>query len=150
MLERKKPLTRKKPLRPGKKALGRSAWHKKPAAETNSSDDSDADKKRRALRTDAKTRAHAAVWPLLCDGVRGFTFREHERLGPVIADFFCPAAKLVLEIVESAEETASHAWFAAEGYRVLSFEAEALAGNPQQALDAITDSFTLRVISRNA
>lgn len=149
MLERKKSLTRKKPLRPGKKTLGRSSWHKKPVSQSNASDDSDGAENHNTHGPDAKTRAHAALSPLLRDGIRGFVFREHERLGPVVVDFFCPAAKLVLEITEKGEDTANQDWLSAQGYRVLRFDAEALAGSPQLALDAIIDSFTLRVISRN-
>lgn len=143
MLERKKPLKRRKPLGPGKKALARGSWRKRSDDSQSTPNHSEPGQS----GIDTKARAHAALWPLLRDGVRGFAFREHERLGPVIADFFCPAAQLVLEIVIDTEDAGS-AWIEAQGYRVLRFDAGSLARNPQQALEAIADCFTLRVISR--
>jgi very-short-patch-repair endonuclease len=125
LLQRKKPLTRRQPLRP------------RMCSST-------------APERDAKAEAERKLWVLLADReVAGLRFRQRESVGPFAADFYCPAARFV--ILVNGEETADPlktAWFRSQGYRVLTFDAAEVASNPQGVLDAIADAFMLRVIAR--
>ena len=58
----------------------------------------------------------------------GWKFRRQQPIGEYYVDFYCPAAKLVVEIngPSHADERASYdirrqAWLEAEGYRVIRF-----------------------------
>ena len=45
------------------------------------------------------TEAEAALWEFLCGGrIRGFKFRRQHVIGPYIVDFYCAAARLVVEV----------------------------------------------------
>lgn len=136
MLRRNKPLQRKKALGPGKKALAKTGWKKtaKTAARHTGQNESD----------DSVARAHAVLWPLLAQR-EAFPFVEYQRLGPYVVDFYCPAAKLVVAITGSDE---SDAWFAQNGYRLLSFAAPAVISDPQAVLASIAESFGLRLVGR--
>jgi very-short-patch-repair endonuclease len=86
------------------------------------------------------------LWPLL-DGHVGLRFRQRELVGPYLVDFLCPAARLVICLIgEDDDGTDQVAWLHSQGYRVLSFDAAAVAHNPEAVLDAVADAFTLRVI----
>ena len=57
----------------------------------------------------------------------GFKFRRQQPIGPYIADFFCPAAKLVVELDgethlgREEKDAARQAYLESLGYRVLRF-----------------------------
>jgi very-short-patch-repair endonuclease len=94
----------------------------------------------RANPTDAERR----LWRLLrTKQLGGLRFRRQQPVGPYIVDFFCPAAKLVVELdgdQHGADEnisydTARSRWLEARGYKVLRFaNGEALK---ESTLDAI-------------
>ena len=126
MLRRKKPLTRKKALRAkaplrAKKPLRAQAVPGAP---------------------DANGEAARKLWPLLANRP-GPPFCQVARLGPYVADFYCPAAKLVI-LLESQDDPARQDWLAAQGYRVLGFAAADV--NPDMVCDRLAEAFTLRVI----
>lgn len=125
MLQRKKPLTRKKALR-NKAPLRTKGIGHRHAAE---SDDA-ADK----LWTLLETRA-------------GPPFTRNERIGPYRADFACPAAKLVI-LFENGEDPPRRDWFSAQDWRVLSFDAAETARDPDRVIDALSAAFTLRIVKR--
>ena len=126
-MQRKKPLTRKSPMR-STKALRSKAGH-------------DADH-----RSDPKAEATRKLWALL-DGHAGLRFRQRELVGPYLVDFLCPAARLVICLVgEDGDDAEQAAWLRSHGYRVLAFAAADVTHDPQPVLDAIADVFTLRVI----
>jgi very-short-patch-repair endonuclease len=119
LLQRRKPLTRKTALR-AKKPL---RAHAAPGA------------------PDVHDEAARKLWLLLA-GRPGPPFRQYARLGPYVADFYCPAAKLVI-LLESRDDPARQDWLAAQGYRVLGFAADV---DPDAVCDSLAEAFTPRVI----
>jgi very-short-patch-repair endonuclease len=59
--------------------------------------------------------------------IDGFRFRRQHPLGPYVVDFFCPTARLIVEVdggqhaKRSATDAQRTAWLEARGYRVLRF-----------------------------
>ncbi len=54
----------------------------------------------------------------------GFRFRRQHPLGPYVVDFFCPAAKLIIEVDggQHADDSETRTiWLEARGYRVIRF-----------------------------
>jgi len=49
------------------------------------------------------------LWALLRRSPNGVRFRRQHAIGPYVADFYCPAAKLVIEIDGSAHDFAGPA-----------------------------------------
>lgn len=117
MLQRKKPLTRKKALR------AKAPLHAK-----------------RALRATADDAARK-LWPLLAERA-GPPFTQAVRLGPWCADFACLAAKLVI-LIDNDDDPARRDWFVAQGWRVLSPAPDA---DPERVLDDVAAAFTLRIV----
>ena len=75
----------------------------------------------------------------------GFRFRRQQPLGQYIVDFFCPAAKLVIEVDGAHHANEPHSendaerdrWLAARGYRVLRIINQDLKRRPGDVSDAI-------------
>ena len=65
--------------------------------------------------------------------VGGLRFRLLDPIGPYVADFFCPSARLVVELdgyfhadpERQARDEARTVWLRAAGHRVLRFQNEA-------------------------
>ena len=69
--------------------------------------------------------AERLVWKVVRNrGLGGFKFRRQVAVGPYIADFLCPAARLILEIDGDShnftihQDTLRDRYLAARGYRV--------------------------------
>ncbi len=89
--------------------------------------------RRDAHRTNAKTMRHeptaseAKLWKLLrAKRPEEFKFRRQYPIGPFIADFACPAARLIIEAdgsqhAESQADARRTIWLEAQGWRVLRF-----------------------------
>ncbi|HUO97233.1 MAG TPA: DUF559 domain-containing protein [Rhizomicrobium sp.] len=73
----------------------------------------------------------------------GLVFRERARIGPFVADFVCPAAKLAIFAGEE-DETRSR-WFSSQGWRVLTFT-EAECSDAAFVRGAIARLFELRLV----
>jgi very-short-patch-repair endonuclease len=76
----------------------------------------------RSMRRDP-TPAERRLWQGLRKHQLGMKCRRQVPLGPYIADFYCPSAKLVVEVdgvshIESGVDTARDAWMARRGIRV--------------------------------
>lgn len=124
-LQRKKPLTRKTALRSTRQLGGKRI--------------------RRAVETsDREGEAARKLWPLLATRP-GPPFHPCERLGPYVADFFCPTARLVI-LIQGEEDPRRQEWFAGQGYHVLSFGADAVCSNPDDVLATVAEAFKPRVI----
>jgi very-short-patch-repair endonuclease len=57
------------------------------------------------------TAPEALLWQLLRRSPAGIKFRRQYAIGPYIADFYCPAAKLVIEVdgqIHDFEQQAEH------------------------------------------
>lgn len=90
------------------------------------------------------TEAEAKLWSGLRAGrLNGFKFRRQVPIGPFIADFVCPAAKLIVELDGSqhAEQQGYDArrteFLVSEGYRVLRFWNHDVLGSCSDVLEAI-------------
>jgi very-short-patch-repair endonuclease len=82
----------------------------------------------RQLRLNA-TEAERKLWSCLRDKrLLGLRFRRQQPIGPYIADFYCAAAKLIVELDGSQHANAQAqydlsrtTWLEARGYKVLRF-----------------------------
>ena len=83
----------------------------------------------RDLRTHA-TEVERKLWQMLRGKKMGeLRFRRQQPIGPYIVDFFCPSARLIVELDGSqhyeekaaAYDKARTRWLEAHGYRVLRF-----------------------------
>jgi len=91
------------------------------------------------------TMAEAAMWKLLRDRrLSDLKFRRQMPIGPYIADFCCPALKLIIELdggvhVLRAESDAKRdGWLTAKaGFTVLRFGNEAVLRNPAVVFVAV-------------
>jgi very-short-patch-repair endonuclease len=71
------------------------------------------------------------LWRQLRERPRGLKFRRQHPFGPFIADFYCPAVKLVVEVDgdshdmgnRPAEDARRERWLREQGLRVIRFNA---------------------------
>jgi len=96
---------------------------------------------RRALRN-AATAAERLLWGVLRNRrLDGFKFRRQHSIGSYIVDFYCPSARLAVELDGSAHDSlggqgrdgARDAYLASLGVRVLRFDNETV----RRELDAV-------------
>ena len=97
----------------------------------------------------ALTPPEALLWSRLRarqpDGPR---IRRQHPLGPYIADFYCSAARLVIEIDgwghnmgdRPERDARRDAWMAAEGYGVVRYAASEVLADPTAVADGIWDT----------
>ncbi|MFN3814989.1 DUF559 domain-containing protein [Brevundimonas sp.] len=90
------------------------------------------------------TMTEAAMWRLLRGrGLDGFKFRRQMPIGSYVADFCCPALKLIIEVdggvhrLREESDARRDAWLAAQGFTVLRFGNEAVLRNPNLILEAV-------------
>ena len=83
------------------------------------------------------------LWREVRGGRLGHKFRRQVPMGPYVVDFYCPAAKLIVELdgevhgdrlVEDAERTA---WLEARGYRVVRFAAVDVLANLEGVVEEL-------------
>ena len=96
----------------------------------------------RALWPDAGTPERRLWQSLRASQLGGLKFRRQAPIGPFIVDFFCPAARLVVEVdgethVDAAEDRLRDSWLGREGYRVLRVWNNEVMGNLAGVLDVI-------------
>jgi len=97
----------------------------------------------RQLRSNP-TDAERKLWRMLrLKQMGGFRFRRQQPVGPYVVDFFCPAAKLVVELdgdqhgadEKMAYDAARTQWLENHGYKVLRFaNSEVFKGNILEAI----------------
>ena len=89
------------------------------------------------------TDAEARLWRLLRNRrFANFKFRRQLPIGPFIADFVCPAAKLVIELdgsqhLDSADDLARDAYLRAQGFSILRLWNTTVLLEPNSTLDTI-------------
>jgi len=101
----------------------------------------------RALRR-AMSPPEAALWQILRARPGGLKFRRQHPAGPYVLDFYCPAARLAIEIDGIAHEMGANperderrdAWLEAQGYRVLRIVAGEVRDNAEGVLRHILNS----------
>ena len=95
----------------------------------------------RRLRRDA-TDAEKLLWRTLREACPGWRFRRQHPIGRRIADFACPAAKLVIELdggqhLDNGDDDARTAELAAFGYSVLRFWNNDVLANTEGVIQRI-------------
>ena len=108
-------------------------------------------KRLRSEATDAERRLWAVLRHKQVAGVR---FRRQQAIGPYIVDFYCPAAKVVIELDGDQHGEDQHVsydeartrWLIDRGYRVLRFPNWQVLRNPQIVIDAIAHEFEIRAV----
>jgi very-short-patch-repair endonuclease len=103
--------------------------------------------RRRQLRR-RSTDAEAVLWRHLRDSRLGAKFRRQHSIGPFIVDFYCPAARLVIELdggqhYEDADAQYDR-WRTAElerhRARVLRFPNDVVVQSPEVVLTVIAEA----------
>ena len=91
----------------------------------------------------APTDAERALWTLLrAKRFVDFKFRRQQPIGPYIADFVCPVAKLIIEAdgsqhADSIPDIRRSNWLEANGYRVLRIWNNDILARPASVSEAI-------------
>jgi len=94
----------------------------------------------RKSSTDAERRLWSRLRQKQLDG---FRFRRRQPIGAYIVDFFCPEAKLVVELdggqhaLAGVHDTERTLWLEARGYRVIRFWNNDVLGNTDGVLFVI-------------
>ena len=93
------------------------------------------------------TKVEWYVWLRLRDRqVSGFKFRRQVPIGSYFADFFCKAARLIVEIDGDTHDVISDdrrdAWLVANGYRVIRFGANEVDESLDDVIHAIYVALT--------
>jgi len=76
----------------------------------------------------------------------GFRFRRQQPIGAYVVDFFCPEAKLVIEVDggqhsdQVAMDDIRSRWLEARGYRVIRFWNNEVLSNTEGVVLAILDA----------
>jgi len=107
----------------------------------------------RALRQ-TMSLPEVLLWRALRDRPGGFKFRRQHPSGPYIADFYCHAARLVIELDSEAHErgdrpardAARDAWFTQRGL----FTVRLAASDVLDDLDAVARHFVTLAATRTA
>ena len=85
------------------------------------------------------------LWRLLRRSPGGIKFRRQHAVGPYVADFYCAAAKLVIEIDGAAHgienrgirDSRRDRWMEAEGLRILRLAAADVLADPGAVADGL-------------
>jgi very-short-patch-repair endonuclease len=99
----------------------------------------------RALRR-APTLPEGLLWQVLRQRPSGLKFRRQHPVGPYIADFYCAAAKLVVEVdgeshgmgEQPRHDEVRDRWLREQGLRVFRFEAQDVMKDLNSVVTAIT------------
>jgi very-short-patch-repair endonuclease len=93
------------------------------------------------------TPTEALLWDHLRHRrLHGLKFRRQHPIGPFVADLYCPAARLVIEIDGSSHHTRAEAdaarteWLHHHGYRVIRFTVEQVVQHIDDVLAAIAQA----------
>jgi len=102
------------------------------------------------------TPAEKLLWSHLRDKqLHGLKFRRQHPLGPFVADFYCAAHRLVVEIdgdihdLQPERDAARTEQFEQYGYRVIRFRNERVLNNIEDVLTAIEATCTVDSEEKN-
>ena len=98
----------------------------------------------KALRR-SMSKPEVLLWRLLRGSPGGVRFRRQHPVGPYVADFYCPAAKLVIEIDgqvhehgdQPARDMVRDAYIEAAGLHVLRIPARDVLADPEKVADGL-------------
>jgi len=97
------------------------------------------------------TEAERKLWRLLRNRrLANWRFRRQQPIGPYFADFFCPAAKLVIELDGSQHADDAHVlsdarrtrWLESRGYKMLRFWNGDVMKTPEVVIETIYRALT--------
>ena len=99
----------------------------------------------RELRRNMTYAERRMWWMLRQKQLGGLRFRRQAPLGPYYADFFCPKARLVVELdgaghtsdSQIAHDETRDRWFQSQGFRVLRISNREFFERPDEIADAI-------------
>ena len=91
------------------------------------------------------TRAEAVLWKLLRDRrLGGLKFRRQMPIGPYIADFCCPALRLIIEldggvhVLRAESDARRDGWLTAKaGFTVMRFANEVVLRDPEAVFEVV-------------
>ncbi len=97
------------------------------------------------------TEPEARLWARLSRSqLKGCKFRRQAAIGPFIADFLCPAARLIVEIDghthDAAKDAARDTRLLAQGYRTLRFSNVDVLRNMDGVLHAISAALAVQTL----
>ena len=100
------------------------------------------------------TDAEVRLWSRLRGKhLDGFRFRRQQPIGPYIADFFCPEARLIVEVDGSQhheDDGSRTAWLESRGYRVVRFWNNEVLTNTASVLQVVLDALHKATIGKCA
>ena len=109
-----------------------------------------ANRRARELRKNP-TEAEKFLWRRIRGRqLRGARFRRQHPIGPYVVDFFCPQAKLVIEIdggqhaIDGERDGGRTAWLEERGYLVVRFWNNDVLGNIDGVLHRISEALASR------
>jgi very-short-patch-repair endonuclease len=110
----------------------------------------------RELRRNMTKAEHQLWWMLRRKQLGGLRFRRQAPLGPYYADFFCPKARLIVELdgpshtsdSQIAHDEKRGRWFESQGIRVLRVSNREFFERPDDIVDAIYRAATGPLPSR--
>jgi len=96
----------------------------------------------REMRRDATPAEQKLWWSLRNHRVSDLKFRRQMPLGPFIVDFYCPSARLIVEVdgvshIDSQTDERRGAWMTNRGIRVFRFSNHEVLSNLEGVLTAI-------------
>jgi very-short-patch-repair endonuclease len=100
--------------------------------------------KARALRR-MMTRPEARLWQVLRTRPDGLKFRHQHPVGPYVLDFYCPAAKLAIEVdgvvhgmgENPVRDAVRDTWLKERGFRICRIPARHLYGDIEPTVNLI-------------
>ena len=106
--------------------------------------------RRRQLRRN-QTKAEAVLWSELRGGALGVRFRRQFGVDGYIVDFYCPRARLVIEVDGETHSTPKELAYDAErqscitslGLRVLRFTNQEVLEDMERVLEVVRDSLEI-------
>ncbi len=107
-------------------------------------------KQQRENASDAERR----LWSILRrKQIKGQRFSRREAIGPYLVDFYCPGAKLVIELDDGLPDTAraldaQTQWLTSQGYQVARLKVEDVRRRPWPTVNQLARKFRLRDIPR--
>jgi very-short-patch-repair endonuclease len=98
-------------------------------------------RKARSLRR-AMSQPEARLWQVLRSRPDGLKFRRQHPVGPYVLDFYCPAAKLGIEVDGAAHDMGDNprqdqrrdTWLREQGFTILRIPAAELYGDIEAAV----------------